>query len=189
MARPREFDPAKTLESIKSLFWSKGFEGSSLQDLEEATGLNRQSLYRAFGDKRAMYLAALADYERREVAGVAQLLSSPGSARERFAFLFETIITDAVISEDRRGCFLCNASVEQFPPDAEARAEIGAALGRVVTAFNGVLAKDPGYTDATLRARRTAHIVAVYMGIRVLMKSGAGRDMLLAAASGAIEAI
>lgn len=189
MARPREFDTAKTLESIKALFWSKGFEGSSLQDLEEATGLNRQSLYRAYGDKRAMYLAALADYERQEVAGVAQVLSRPGRARERFAILFETIISDAVISDDRRGCFLCNASVEQFPADAQARAEIGAALGRVVAAFNGVLAEDPDYSDARLRAQRTAHIVAVYMGIRVLMKSGASRDTLLAAASGAIEAV
>ncbi len=60
MGRPREFDVDEALTKIMAVFWAKGFEGSSLSDLVAATGLKKGSLYAAFGDKRAMYLKALA---------------------------------------------------------------------------------------------------------------------------------
>ena len=68
MARPRAFDPDTALQDVMNVFWKKGYEGASLQDIEAATGLNKQSLYRAFGDKRAMYLAALDIYEKNIIA-------------------------------------------------------------------------------------------------------------------------
>jgi len=58
MGRPREFDPDTALAAIMEVFWAKGFEGASMRDLVVATGLKKGSLYAAFGDKRAMFIAA-----------------------------------------------------------------------------------------------------------------------------------
>ena len=63
MARPREFDIDAALERAMQAFWAKGYESTSLDDLCEATGLGRSSLYAAFGDKRGLYLRALDRYE------------------------------------------------------------------------------------------------------------------------------
>jgi AcrR family transcriptional regulator len=62
MARPREFDLDEALERCLELFWARGFAGVSLSDLEEATGLGRQSLYAAFGNKEALFAAVLERY-------------------------------------------------------------------------------------------------------------------------------
>ena len=113
MARPREFDTDTALRAITLLFWEHGYEATSMHDIERSTGLRKQSLYRAFGDKRAMYLAALAAYEREEMKQAAELLAGPGDAASRFARLFRHIIEGAVEADDRRGCFLCNACVDQ----------------------------------------------------------------------------
>jgi len=57
MARQREFDTEKVLDSIKNLFWKKGFNGTSISDLEKVSGITRTSLYQAFGNKQQLYLS------------------------------------------------------------------------------------------------------------------------------------
>lgn len=86
MARTKEFDSEAVLEDAMRTFWSAGFAGASIQDLEAATGLGRGSLYNAFGDKDALMLAALERYRQRSAARVAQALASsdPAEAVRRF---------------------------------------------------------------------------------------------------------
>src|SRR5581483_7587401 len=67
MARPREFDIDEALERAMAVFWAKGYEGASLQDLLKAMRIARGSLYKAFHDKRHIYLAALDHYDRTVV--------------------------------------------------------------------------------------------------------------------------
>ena len=62
--RPREFDEADVLAKIMSLFWERGYEGTGLSDIMNATGLQKGSLYKAFGSKQDMYVRALTHYER-----------------------------------------------------------------------------------------------------------------------------
>src|SRR5258706_9303249 len=69
MARPREFDRDEVLERAMSVFWSKGFAATSTSDLVEAMQIGRQSMYDSFGDKRALYLEALAHYQQQSVTG------------------------------------------------------------------------------------------------------------------------
>ena len=57
--RPRAYDPDAALRAARDIFWVKGYAATSLDDIVEATGMNRPSLYAAFGDKEAIYLAAL----------------------------------------------------------------------------------------------------------------------------------
>lgn len=86
MARTKEFDSEAVLEEAMRAFWSAGYAGASIQDLETATGLGRGSLYNAFGDKDALMLAALERYRQRSAARVAEALALPDpvEAIERF---------------------------------------------------------------------------------------------------------
>lgn len=183
MARPREFDTDKALRGMTAQFWEHGFAGTSMHDLEGATGVGKQSLYRAFGDKRGMYLASLAAYERSEISDGAELLGMPGSAAVRFGRLFGHIIDSAIADGDRRGCFLCNASTDQAPLDAATGKLIAEMMARLEDTFTETLMAAATEPLPRHTARETARgIMAGYLGLRVLVKAGAARDLLEAAA-------
>lgn len=190
MARPREFDTDTALRAMTALFWEHGYEGTSMHDIERGTGLRKQSLYRAFGDKRAMYLASLAAYERAEMVAGAKLLDGPGDAAARFGRLFRHIIDDAVDGGDRRGCFLCNASIDQAPLDAKTGELVADMMMRLEQTFAAAYAAgDPLNQDPDLQRRTVRALMAGYLGLRVLVKAGAARDMLEDAAERTLSAL
>lgn len=79
MVRPREFDRGDALQRAVRVFWSRGFAATSTDDLVQAMGIGRQSLYNAFGDKRRLYLEALEAYQQGTVAGHLKRLGAPAS--------------------------------------------------------------------------------------------------------------
>ena len=190
MARPREFDPQEALGAIMGVFWRNGFEGTSMQDIEAATGLNKQSLYRLYADKRAMYLAALRRYDETEVARAGGILAEPGAPRERFRRLFTDVLAETRQDGPRRGCFLCNASAEEALLDDDARAFVTGAMGRVERAFRDALAAGAPYADdAVLRKATAAKLLAFYFGLRVLVKANVPAATLKAAVRRTLEEI
>lgn len=182
MARPRAFDPDKALEDIMNLFWERGYEATSLQDIEVATGLNKQSLYRAFGDKRAMYLAALDLYEKREVSQAATVLRQPGTARERLDRMFVHAIEKVTVHGDRRGCFLCNAGVDQAGGDNQTKVKVNAMMARVQAVIEEALALESRFrADDALRQQTAVALMAGYFGLRSLVRAGLAPGILEAA--------
>lgn len=189
MARPREFDPQEALENVTNVFWRDGFEGASLQDIEAATGLNKQSLYRLFPDKRAMYLAALKRYEANETRPVREALSGSGSARERFLPLFAGLVALAA-KGDRRGCFLCNAATDQAQLDRETRDFVSAAMRRLEKMFREALSVSAPYDgDEAARNAKAAELLSIYFGLRVLTRANAPLRTIKAAADQAVASI
>jgi AcrR family transcriptional regulator len=77
MGRPREFDETAALDAAVRVFWEKGFEGASMDDLTRAMGINRSSLYSSFGDKEALFLKALARYKEGPMAFFGSALAQP----------------------------------------------------------------------------------------------------------------
>ena len=141
MARPREFDETEVLEAALELFRAKGFEGTTLAELEQATGLGRASLYGAFGDKRSLFLkvlgglggASAAGRPRRpgrycETAMECRLegLRAPGAGRAAILAVFREIARAASTDRDRKGCMVTNCAVELADRDA---VEIPGTLG------------------------------------------------------------
>jgi TetR/AcrR family transcriptional regulator, copper-responsive repressor len=123
--RPRKFDPDDALDRALAVFWDAGFAGASLDALGAATGLNRPSLYLAFGDKRALYRAAMRRYAETTLAALERVLSrrplraalqhtyaraiafySAGDRGARGCFLIGTALTEAVGDADVREAFL-----------------------------------------------------------------------------------
>src|SRR5256714_15658440 len=105
MARPKEFDRDEALQKAMEVFWSRGYEAASINDLVKHMGINRQSLYDTFGDKHALYLQALDRYREVEGRKMFELLEQPGSVKKSLRQLFEGTVEKALCDEQRRGCF------------------------------------------------------------------------------------
>lgn len=190
MARPREFEPETALQAITETFWEKGFEGTSLQDLVGATGLKKGSLYAAFGDKRAMYHAALRQYDRHEISAAIGLLRKPGSAREKVARLFDAVLQGAARPDGRRGCLICNAAIDQAATDDEASKVLTASIARLEAAIIGALdaeTENDGYPPDFDKQKTGQGLLASYFGLRVLAKSGTGADFLRSVRDDALD--
>jgi TetR/AcrR family transcriptional repressor of nem operon len=110
MARQKEFDREEALHKAMEVFWTRGYQAASIQDLVKHMGINRQSLYDTFGDKHALYLQALDRYREVEGHKIVELLEQPGSVKKNLRQLFEIAIENALC--DRRGCFMGNAMSE-----------------------------------------------------------------------------
>lgn len=177
MARPRSFDPDDTLEKLKGVFWERGYDGASMSDIEEATGLNKQSLYRHWGDKRGMYLAALQAYARDEMLMASKILSGPEPLRERLEALFY----GAAKSGDTRGCFLCNAGIDQAQSDKDTRKAVQSMMRMSLNAFKKALG--PGHED------EAATLQAAYQGLNTMAAAGMPRNILMQVARGALARI
>jgi TetR/AcrR family transcriptional repressor of nem operon len=111
MARPKEFDTDVALNEAMDLFWSKGFEATSMSDLVEHLGLARQSVYDTFGDKHDIYMAALRRYCEQRLAWMVPLFRSERPVRAVLREYLEQTIAWVSQSEERRGCMLINAAV------------------------------------------------------------------------------
>ncbi|SEK30848.1 TetR/AcrR family transcriptional regulator [Paenibacillus sp. OK003] len=117
MVRQREFDTDQALEAAMQIFWDKGFEATSLSDLTTAMGIQRPSLYAAFGDKKELFETALRRYTTLHAAQVRSRLQHTSSVKEAFRALFEHIGAEGDVTDTRHGCFCINTMVELAPHD------------------------------------------------------------------------
>jgi TetR/AcrR family transcriptional repressor of nem operon len=130
MPRPREFDSNVALEQAMQVFWSKGYEAASLDELCDAMALSRSSLYAAFGDKRVLLLRALEYYSLRGSERIAGTLESGKPIRQALAALLDEFIAAIVAGPGRRGCFIGNCAAELARDDREAMAVLRMAVER-----------------------------------------------------------
>src|SRR6202023_2269994 len=124
MARPREFDVDIALDRAMEVFWSKGYEATSLDDLCEVTGLSRSSLYATFGSKRNLLLRSVDRYVEQRTPRIAAVLAQPLPIRDAFAALLREFIDQIVAGPGRRGCFLGNCAAELPRGDRTALARV-----------------------------------------------------------------
>lgn len=119
MARLREFDEQKALDAAMHVFWEKGFEATSLSDLTSKMGIQRPSIYSAFGDKKELFEAALRKYTQFHASNVRARLQKKSSVKEAFRSYFESVVAEEYEEGPNRGCFCLNTMVELAPHDAK----------------------------------------------------------------------
>ncbi|MFC3748333.1 TetR/AcrR family transcriptional regulator [Paenibacillus sp. GCM10012306] len=117
MVRQREFDEGKALDAAMRVFWEKGFEASSLNDLTSEMGIQRPSLYAAFGDKKQLFETALRKYTQLHASGIRAKLQKGTTVKESFCFLLEGIVEEEYAEGPSKGCFCINTMVELAPHD------------------------------------------------------------------------
>ncbi len=146
MPRSKAYDPEEALEAAMRAFWKRGYASTSLTDLTSAMGINKFSLYSAFGDKRAVFLAALDRYSKTIVTELLSLLDTKESALDAIRTYFETLIEGATSIGDVTGCLMTNSGSEMGPDDAEVRRKVQKHQARIKLAFKKalILSKDNG---------------------------------------------
>lgn len=127
--RPRAYDPETALARAMAQFWDAGYAATSLDDLSAATGMNRPSLYGAFGDKRALYLKTLAIYRQIGSATMAQALAGDDPLAAALARVYGSAI-DLYLSGPiaARGCYLIGTAATESVRDADIRESFSAGL-------------------------------------------------------------
>ncbi|HTH74758.1 MAG TPA: TetR/AcrR family transcriptional regulator [Trinickia sp.] len=190
--RPREFDLASVAQAAARTFWERGYHATSLDDLCDATGLLRGSLYGAFGDKHGILLAALEHYADGALTQLAERLDAARPADEavREALLHHT--RAAATMAHLRGCLVTNTALEMAPRDEEVAARIEAIMRRVTTLFAAAIIRGQaqGVFDPALDERAAADfLLCVTQGMRVLSKVMPDEKRLATAIGIAMQAL
>lgn len=192
MARPRAFEREHVVEKALAVFWRQGYQATSVQDLVEATGLNRGSLYDTFGDKHGLFLEVVEYYRTRVSARRLLKLEEPGPVREKIATFFDEVIAFSVGEGRLLGCLMTNSAIELAPHDRDVRLAVAANMGameaacrRALTAArnNGELAAEKSPTDLARFLTATAN------GLRVMAKVTPERAVLRSVARIALQAL
>lgn len=190
MARKKEFDETEVLNRAMEIFWHKGYEATSVQDLVDTMGINRGSLYGTFSDKKALFLATIQHYDRTVVTAIVQVLHRPGSARDAIEDYFRDVVERCAQDLDRQGCFLAHSAVEVAPHDLEVEKRLMASLQRIESAFFDalVLARKQGEISTRRDLREVARFLTSNLqGIRVVARVNKNREQLLTIADMALS--
>jgi TetR/AcrR family transcriptional repressor of nem operon len=159
--RPRGFDEEQVLDRAMFLFWKRGYEATGVTELEQATGLGRQSLYGAFGDKRALFLRIVERYFDRVLKPfVVDVLDAPGSGRANLERIFEQWQA-TVQAAEFHGCLVGNSVPEFGAHDREMSDVLQRKLELMEAAFARALrrAKQAGEVNPGLDPRATARLL------------------------------
>ncbi len=117
MPKSVTFDRDLVMENVMKLFWKKGYNGTSMQDLVDVTGLNRSSFYNSFGDKFSLYEEALSFYQKHQMLMLNKVMSDHTSPQEAIVSLFKGISQD-VSKGDHMGCMVskCTSELSNMEP-------------------------------------------------------------------------
>jgi TetR/AcrR family transcriptional regulator, transcriptional repressor for nem operon len=173
--RPREFDMDEALDGAIRVFRERGYHAASIGDLMDAMGLTSGSIYKAFSDKRDIFLAAFDRYTLLRNAQMQQVVRATKSARERMRDLLAFYLESSRGVEGRRGCLVVGSAVELAIFDREVAARVGGSLANNEALLAGLIRE--GHLDSSVpravNPEETARVmVCLTQGMRVVGKAG-----------------
>jgi TetR/AcrR family transcriptional regulator, copper-responsive repressor len=191
--RPRAFDPDVALGQAIDAFWDAGFAATSLDDLSEATGMNRPSLYGAFGNKQALYRKAFDAYRERTRDAFVAVFRSDEPLRDALRKVYDAGMA-IYLSGDHgpRGCFIIGTAVAQAVTDPDIRAGLADVLREIDGAFRARIARAQRRGELTADAdpAKLAKLAsATLYSLTIHARAGLGRAALNAVADAAIDVI
>jgi TetR/AcrR family transcriptional regulator, transcriptional repressor for nem operon len=192
MPRPRTFDEQDVIDRAMELFWTRGYEATSVSDLTAELGLHPGSLYRTFGDKRALFLKALAHYRDSKARTLAPTLRARGPVLPRIRAVFLGWIELAAEQDSPRGCLIANTAGELLPGDQEVTSSVSDTLSVVEDGFLQGLraAARTGEVSEALDLPSCAVMLTMLLeGLQVLVKADPDPRRLVAAVDTALASI
>lgn len=185
MGRPRTFDLDDAIDRATDVFWSRGYEATSISDLKGALGIETGSLYKAFGSKHGLFLAALDRYIAADELSLQERLANGG--REAVAAILRD--TSAVAcGAGHRGCFAINTAVELAPHDPEIKDRLARHEDRVTALFADALRADGDLAPDEVDSR-AAFALSTLVALQVRGRRGASEEALRQTAERAVAAI
>ncbi|MDV7341191.1 TetR/AcrR family transcriptional regulator [Terasakiella sp. A23] len=181
MARPRSFDKDTVLDQVMTLFWEKGYGGTSMMDIQSATGLKPGSLYDCFGGKHELFLEAIDHYRKNVVRKRLDKMTAPGPARERLEGFFNDLIEFSLGDGRKLGCLMSNTAVELAPHDPETKHIVQDNLIEIAQSFADVV--EDGINSGEFKTTESPENIARFLtstvqGLRVMAKSATSEDTL-----------
>ena len=191
VGRPREYDPDDALQSAMEAFWDGGFSGTSLDDLSTRTGMNRPSLYAAFGDKEALYLKTLESYLQGRREAITAALDPARPLPEALRDFYHRMIDRFVAGENgARGCYLVGTAITEAVHNRKVRELLAASVGELdgvfAAAFSTAQARGQIAKGADVRALATLASAIVHT-LAMRARSGQSRAALRAVADSAVK--
>jgi len=161
MPRVEVFDRAQVLEKVKHLFWSQGFNGTSMQDLVDTTGLNRSSLYNSFGNKKALYELVLKQYQEEGKVLFETALSNTENAFEGIHLVFDNMIQAILQDIEGKGCFNMNCTTELSRADVSIKAFLTSRQEHTISIFKDLV--DKGQQQGVINKQDSSDNYAYYL--------------------------
>jgi len=180
MARTKDFDENEVLTKAIQIFWHKGYNGTSMQDLVDGLGISRSSLYDTFTDKHTLFIKALESYQYSGAEKIREMIAQSGSAKEAVQKLLEYTTKDLLDDDQQKGCFMVNSKVELASHDAEINSLLCQNDQQIEEAFLQVIqkGKESGEIKNMLDARALARfIMNTVKGMQVTGKSSTDKTV------------
>jgi len=191
--RPREYDPDRVLARAAEAFWKHGYAGTSLDELAAATGMNRPSLYAAFGDKRDLYLKTLERYRDQSRSMVMEILSDNPTLRVFLTRFYKTALDIYLGGEDgARGCYSVATAGVRATVDPSVRAFLADSVRSTDALLAGFIRKAQDRGEIACKADPAALAqlaTATLHTLAVRSRAGLSRKELNVLAAGAVDVI
>lgn len=181
MPRSKAFDPDVALQKAMQIFWERGYEATSVEDLVQGMGINRFSLYSTFGDKHQLFVAVLERYSATIVAALMRDLEHAAAGLADIRRFFTCLVEFFASARGWRGCLITNTAIELAPHDPQAAAKVQAYVVRLEEAFYRVLlqAQQTQQLASSHACRDLARFLAgSALGLGVLAKTSPSRQAL-----------
>jgi len=180
MARTKDFDENEVLCKAIQIFWHKGYNGTSMQDLVDGLGISRSSLYDTYTDKHTLFVKALESYQDTGAGKIQEIINNSTSAKATIKQLLEFVINELLGDKQHKGCFMVNAEVEVAPHDAEINDLVCKNDQQMEDAFYLVIKK--GQDSGDIKKNQDARALSRFIfntvkGIRVTAKSTSDRTV------------
>ncbi len=188
MVGVRQFDEQEVIALALDVFWQKGLHDATMQDLAEATGVQRGSLYHAYGDKEAIFLRAFDQYAKDFLESVGSLMAE-GDVATRLRNFFDSAVVNMTSGSPPRGCLTTRTALNAGISSEAVRTRVQALLGRLEQAVSKAIRSAPGGRPAA-EANRLARVVVTFTrGLAVMERAGYSRKQLKESAATFVDAL
>lgn len=180
MSRTKVFNETDVLEKAVQVFWCKGYNGTSAQDLVDELGISRSSLYDTFGDKRSLFIKALQHYRSVAAKGLIEMIETSNNIDKAIEQIFRIAVKEAIEDKLSKGCFIVNTTVELAAHDNDIATIINQNMNDIENAL--YLAIKKGQEEGVFSKKQSALSLARFIfnsisGLRVASKSGAQKKV------------
>ncbi len=187
MVGARQFDEQEVIAIALDVFWRKGLHDATMQDLASATGVQRGSLYNAYGDKEAIFLRAFDQYAGQFLETAGDALAE-GDAAARLRNFLDVIVVNMTGGSPPRGCLTTRTALDAAISSTAVRQRVQSLLGRLEQLIGKAITSAPG--TPAIDANRLARVVVTFTrGLAVMERAGYGRKQLKEAAGTFVDAL
>ncbi|REK91971.1 TetR/AcrR family transcriptional regulator [Streptomyces inhibens] len=192
MGRPKQFDPDAAVEQAMEVFWRKGYAATTPQDLVDAIGIGRGSLYNAFGSKHALFDKALRRYRDSQALALIEMLEGSGPVKDRLRKTLRFLVEMDLADPDQRGCMAVNVAAELAGTDEGATELVRRMFDRTEGAFRALV--EEGQRAGEIASGRDAHAIGslllnTVVGLRLMVRVAEGPDRLSRVIDAMVDAL